>query len=201
MNSASADWPCARRCCRFRRWVWFRVSSGERAKVTAPTADTLVMELSGAARLLLAQDGGIEQFQEARTLFEVGLARLAAQRPTREDLEALRDALGANGRAIDNPPDFMRTDVAFHYAIAAIPRNPIFTSMYNAVVEWLTEQRVISGRAPDAGRAAFDAHTRIFDAIAAHDPAAAQIAMQEHLDQVTKLYWEVKRSLEAETAG
>jgi GntR family transcriptional regulator, sialic acid-inducible nan operon repressor len=177
------------------------VSSGERAKVTAPTADALVNGLSGAARLLLAQDGGIKQFQEARTLFEVGLARLAALRATREDIEALRDALDANGRAIDNRPDFMRTDVAFHYAIAAISRNPIFTSMYNAVVAWLTEQREISGRAPDAGRAAFAAHTRVFEAIADQNPAAAQLAMQEHLDQVVKLYWEVRQSLEADTVG
>lgn len=178
-----------------------RVSSGERARLTAPTADALVRELSGAARLLLAEDRGVHQFQEARALFEVGLARLAAQLATRKHIEALREALDANGRAIDNRPDFMRTDVAFHYAIAAIPGNPIFTSMYNAVVEWLTEQREISGRAPDAGRAAFAAHTRIFDAIAAHNPAAAQNAMQEHLDQVVKLYWEVKRSSEAETSG
>ncbi len=178
-----------------------RVSSGERAQVTAPTADTLLKELSGAARLLLTQDGGIQQFQEARALFEIGLARLAAQRATRADIETLRDALDANGRAIDNRPDFMRTDVAFHYVIAAMPGNPIFTSMYNAVVDWLTEQREISGRAPNAGRAAFAAHTRIFDAIANHNPAAAQIAMQEHLDQVVKLYWEVKRSLETEISG
>jgi GntR family transcriptional regulator, sialic acid-inducible nan operon repressor len=178
-----------------------QVSSGERAKVTAPTADALVRELSGAARLLLAQDGGIKQFQEARTLFEIGLARLAAQRATGKDIEALRKALDANGRAIDDRPDFMRTDVAFHYAIAAIPGNPIFTSMYNAVVEWLTEQREISGRAPNAGRAAFAAHMRIFEAIADHDPTAAQFAMQEHLDQVAKLYWMVKGSFETEAAG
>ena len=177
------------------------VSSGERAKVTAPTADALVKELSGAARLLLAEDRGIEQFQEARSLFEVGLARLAAMRATAKDIEALRAALEANGRAIDNRPDFMRTDIDFHFAIAAIPGNPIFTSLYNAVVEWLTEQRAISGRAPDAGRAAFAAHARIFDAIAKRDPAAAQIAMQDHLDQVARLYWEVKRSLEPETRG
>src|SRR5262249_23937680 len=91
------------------------VSSGERAKVTAPTADALVKELSGAARLLLAQDGGIQQFQEARALFEIGLARLAAQRATKRDIETLREALDANGRAIGNRPDFMRTDVDFHY--------------------------------------------------------------------------------------
>lgn len=177
-----------------------RVRSGERARVTAPTADALVMELSGAARRLLAEDGGVHQFQEARALLEIGLARLAAQLATRKHIEALAEALGANGRAIDDRPEFMRTDVAFHYAIAAISGNPIFTSMYNAVVAWLTEQREISGRAPDAGRAAFTAHQRIFDAIADHDPAAAQTAMQEHLDQVVKLYWEVKRSPVAETS-
>jgi GntR family transcriptional repressor for pyruvate dehydrogenase complex len=178
-----------------------RVSSGERAKVTAPTADALVKELSGAARLLLAQDGGIQQFQDARALFETGLARLAAQRATREDIDALREALDANGQAIANRPEFMRTDVAFHYAIAAMSKNPIFTSVYNAVVEWLTEQREISGLAPEAAQAAFAAHTRIFDAIADHNPAAAQIAMQGHLDQVVKLYWEVKQSSEADTVG
>lgn len=178
-----------------------RVSSGERARLTTPTADALVRELSGAARLLLAEDTGVHQFQEARALFEVGLARLAAQLASEKHIEVLREALDANGRAIDSRPDFMRTDVAFHYAIAAIPGNPIFTSMYNAVVEWLTEQREISGRAANAGPAAFAAHTRIFDAIAAHNSAAAQIAMQEHLDQVVKLYWEVKRSSEAETSG
>ena len=178
-----------------------RVRSGERARVTAPTADALVRELSGAARLLLAEDGGVQQFQEARALFEIGLARLAAQLATRKHIEALREALEANGRTIDNRLDFMRTDVAFHYAIAAIPGNPIFTSMYIAVVEWLTEQREISGRAPNAGRAAFAAHKRIFDAIADHNPAAAQIAMQEHLDQVVKLYWKVKGSSGAETSG
>ena len=172
------------------------VSSGERAKVTAPTADALVKELSGAARLLLAQEGGIQQFQEARALFEIGLVRLAAQRATKQDIDTLRQVLDANGRAIGNRTEFMRTDVDFHYAIASIPGNPIFTSMYNAVVEWLTEQREISGHAPDAGTAAFAAHSRIFHAIAERDPAEAQIAMQEHLDQVVKFYWEVKRSLE-----
>jgi DNA-binding FadR family transcriptional regulator len=177
------------------------VSSGERAKVTTPTADALVKELSGAARLLLAQDGGIQQFQEARALFEIGLVRLAAQRATKQDIEALHEALDANGRSISNQTEFMRTDVEFHYAVAALPRNPIFISLYNAVVEWLTEQRQISGRATDAAAAAFAAHTRIFNAIAAHDPSEAQIAMQEHLDQVVKFYWEVKRSQElAKTA-
>ena len=170
------------------------VRSGERARVTVPTADFLVKELSGAARLLLSQESGIRQFQEARTMFEIGLARLAAEKATQRDIEALRSALETNGQSIGDHTQFLRTDIQFHYAIASIPGNPIFTSMYNAVVEWLIEQREISGRSPEAGRAAYAAHTRIFNAIAAHDPTEAQSAMQAHLEQVTDFYWAAKRS-------
>lgn len=168
------------------------VKSGERSRVTAPTAQVLVSELSGAARILLAQDGGIQRFQEARTLFEVGLARLAAQQATPEDMKVLKEALDANQRAIGMLGDFMRTDVAFHYVIAQIPRNTIFTALYNAVVEWLTEQREVSGRAPLSAELAYAAHKRIYEAVGDHDPIEAQAAMQDHLDQVAKLYWQVR---------
>src|SRR5215216_691931 len=69
------------------------VRSGERARVTTPTANVLVHELSGAARLLLAQDGGVQLFQDARALFEIGLARLAAERATPNDIRELKMAL------------------------------------------------------------------------------------------------------------
>jgi DNA-binding FadR family transcriptional regulator len=168
------------------------VKSGERARVTEPTAQVLVNELSGAARLLLAQPGGVQRFQEARALFEIGLARAAAQRATDDDLRHLKNTLDANFHAIGDPVEFVRTDVAFHYAIAVIPRNTIFTALYDAVVEWLTEQREISGRAPMSPELAYAAHKRIYAAIAAHDAMAAEAAMQDHLDQVARFYWQVK---------
>jgi DNA-binding FadR family transcriptional regulator len=170
------------------------VNSGERARVTTPTARILVRELSGAARLLLAQEGGIATFQEARMLFEIGLARFAAEKATLEDIATLREALEANRVAIGDHGSFMRTDVAFHYAIAKISSNPIFTSLYEAVVEWLTEQRETSGRAANAAEMAHAAHARIYGAIAAHDAAAAQAEMQAHLEGVVKLYWQMKES-------
>jgi DNA-binding FadR family transcriptional regulator len=168
--------------------------SGERARVTAPTAEVLVQELSGAAHLLLAQEGGIQRFQEARTLFEVGIARLAALRATPDDILRLEAALEANRLAIGGTSEFMRTDVAFHYAIATIPGNSIFTALHDAVVEWLKEQREISGRAAMSAQLAYAAHERIFNANAAHDAFEAQAAMQDHLDQVAKLYWKIKKS-------
>jgi DNA-binding FadR family transcriptional regulator len=167
--------------------------SGERARVATPTPRVLVRELSGAARLLLAQDKGMEQFQEARILLEVGLVRLAAVRASPADVAALEAALDANRRAIHDPAEFMRTDVAFHYTIAAITGNPIFTSLHDGVVEWLTEQRRISLQDPTSAQKACIAHERIFRAIASQDPIEAQAAMQEHLDEVVKYYWSVDK--------
>jgi GntR family transcriptional repressor for pyruvate dehydrogenase complex len=86
-------------------------AAGERARVTLPTADFLVKELSGAARLLLSQEGGVRQFQEVRAMFEIGLARLAAEKATQRDIETLREVLSANGRAIADHAEFMRTDI------------------------------------------------------------------------------------------
>jgi DNA-binding FadR family transcriptional regulator len=168
------------------------ISSGARARVARPPARGLVGELAGAARLVLAQPGGVERFQDARALLEIGLARYAAQRATASDVAMLRELLEANRRSPDLEA-FRKTDVAFHYGIATIARNAIFTSLLEAVVEWLTEQRLTSGRASGAVESAVAAHTRIFEAIAAHDPVAAERAMQEHLDAVVKLYWQMKR--------
>jgi len=151
-----------------------------------------VGELSGAARRLLGQPGGVARFQQARALFEIGLARLAAQVATEADVVRLGAALAANRASLGDLQRFRDTDVAFHFAIAEIPRNPIFTSLHEAVVAWLTEQRTTSGRLAGAGEAAYAAHARILEAIAARDPTAAEQAMQEHLEAVAALYWKAQ---------
>jgi DNA-binding FadR family transcriptional regulator len=60
------------------------ITSGERARVTVPSPDTLLFHLSGVARHFLGKTGGPEHFQEARAIFEVGLARIAAERGTKD---------------------------------------------------------------------------------------------------------------------
>src|SRR4051812_36088041 len=50
------------------------VGSGERARVTSPTPQFVIDALAGPARHLIAAPGGIQNFQNARIFFEVGLA-------------------------------------------------------------------------------------------------------------------------------
>jgi DNA-binding FadR family transcriptional regulator len=175
-----------------------QVRTGERPLVTRPTPENLLTELSGAARHFLAGTGGAEHFQEARALFEVGVARLAAMRAGRDDIERLRQALEANSAARGDVKRFERTDVAFHYVLAQITGNPIFTAVHDALVEWLTSQRTITLRAPGAEEAAFASHRRIFETVAAKDPDAAAAAMDEHLKSVASL---MKIATEAENAA
>jgi GntR family transcriptional repressor for pyruvate dehydrogenase complex len=140
----------------------------------------------------LAAPEGVHHFQEARTFFEVGLARHAAQHATKAELDQLRAALAANEAAIDNIAAFERTDVAFHYVLAVIPRNPIYTAIHEAIAEWLTEQRHVTLQREGQNQIAYEAHRAVFDAIAARDADRAEKVMRGHMEQVTKTYWEIK---------
>lgn len=166
------------------------IKSGERGRVTKPTPRILLNELGGAARHFLAEPEGERHFQEARTFFEVGLARHAAQHATPEDIESLRAALATNKAALGDLEAFERTDVEFHFVLAKISRNPIFMAIHDAVVEWLTNQRSLTLRIPGAEKMALKSHADIFDAVAGHDPERAESVMRDHLGTVARQYWQ-----------
>lgn len=166
-----------------------QVNSGAPARVTLPTAEIFVSELSGAARLFLGTPEGMRQFQHARALFEIGLAREIARDPSPQTRAALSDALEANRRSIGDPAAFEQTDLDFHSALAAASGNPIFVSLTKALNEWLAKQRALSIRAGASREEVYQQHKAIHDAIVAGDPDAAMAAMQAHLDFVVRMYW------------
>jgi GntR family transcriptional regulator, sialic acid-inducible nan operon repressor len=155
--------------------------NGERARVIRPSASSLVGELGSAARYLLSRDGGIRQFQQARLFFEVGLVRYAASHAADHEVERLAQALAANRAALADMTAFATTDVAFHFVLAEIPRNAIFVALHGALAEWLAEYRTSILSRRGAARKVLQAHRAIFDAVATHDPEAAETAMRHHL--------------------
>jgi GntR family transcriptional repressor for pyruvate dehydrogenase complex len=171
--------------------------SGERAQVIQPTPEVVVDALSGVAKHMLIAPDGVRNFQNARLFFEVGLARHAALHATAEDIDQLRSALEANQAALNDLARFEQTDVAFHYVLAVIPRNPIFPAIHAAIAEWLVQQRHITinwrGRKGTAERA-YAAHKAIYEAIAARDPDRAERAMRDHLAHVASVFWEAMES-------
>jgi DNA-binding FadR family transcriptional regulator len=169
------------------------INNGERARVTIPTPALIIGELSSAARRFLAIPENIRHFQQARALFEVGLVRYAAEHATSDQLEALAEALEANRKAIGDASLWERTDVGFHYVLATMPGNPIFTALHAAILGWLIEQRTTSMQARGSVHAAYRAHARIYETIAAKDVSGAERAMRNHLAAVAKYYWQVRK--------
>jgi len=161
-----------------------------RARITPLSSPAFINQLSRPARSLLAQPSGVADFQEARMLFECGLARHAARHASRKEIDRLAAALAQNSKALGNPARFAKTDLAFHDVLAEIPRNPIFAALNSALSEWLMDQRIVSIRAPIRGAMlrAYEGHEAVYEAIAAHDAEAADRAMAEHLQTVADYY-------------
>lgn len=159
-----------------------------RAVVSKPSAQSLLHPLAGAVQSLLATPSGMLDFQEARILFECGLARHAAAYASPKEMERLGDRLEANRRAIGVLDQFIATDMAFHLILAEIPQNGIFVALSHALAGWLADQRRIGMRARGAVRRAYGHHEAIFAAIQAHSPEQADRAMAEHLKFVAKTY-------------
>jgi DNA-binding FadR family transcriptional regulator len=164
--------------------------AGAAARVTKPTPQTLVSDLSGAARHFLSQPDGVRHLQHARALLEVGLAREVALHASESDLLTLSAALEANRHAIeDDQKAFEHSDLMFHYTLAMIAHNPIFTSLNHALNEWLAEQRSMSARAGVTRTEVYEQHKAIYEAIRQRDATVAQTAMESHLAAVYRNYW------------
>jgi len=173
-----------------RKMGLVEIRSGERARVTTTTPQFVIGALSGTARHMLGAPGGVQNFQNARLFFEMGLTRHAAIHAGAEDIADFEAALVANREAIGDLRRFQKTDVDFHYVLAVIPGNPIFTAMHAAFAEWLLEQRQTTLVRGEDVRA-YEAHRKIFEAVAARDPDRAEQAMREHLEHVARRYNDV----------
>lgn len=167
--------------------------NGARATVTVPTADFLIRQLSDTAMTLARMPDGQRHLEEVRQIFESGTAWLAAQYATAEDLERLKKALEANINAMGNADEFVRTDVAFHYELTRIARNPVFDAFHKVLVEWLTDQRRTTISLPDADKLSVRDHKAICEAVAAQQPARAFHEMASHLRLISRLFAEAMR--------
>ena len=166
-----------------------RIAHGERARVTLPTADAIVDQVSGAmVQLLTRVPGGLDELKDARLLFEVGLAQLAARRVTPEAAAQLRTALEACRQARGDQTRFVAADMAFHRQIAAMSGNMLIRALSQGMLDWLTKFRSDLVTARGAEQLTLEEHERIAEAITASNPTAAAGAMTDHLSRANQLY-------------
>lgn len=170
------------------------ISHGERAKVVVPTARDLILQIaSGTRHLLQSQPDMLDHLKEARLFLEVGTARMAAQKAEPQDVEALRERIEEQRAALTQMERFLACDMAFHREIARISGNPIFPAVIEAVFQWAGDYYQPLVRAPGAEQLTLEEHTRLVDAIAAHDADAAEAAVRAHVTRSNELYRRIEQ--------
>ena len=124
---------------------------------------------------------------EFREMLEIRCAELAAERAQPTDIQHLaqRHAAVAAAYLGSDRQAQVRSDVAFHRAIADATRNPVFSQLNATLLELLHEHVLIS--IADLVPASADArklraqHATLFKHIAAHDAAGAAKAARAHI--------------------
>ena len=124
----------------------------------------------------------VAEVDEARNIVEAACVRLAAERRTEEDLEALRAVL--EEAANDDQPltAFLDLDVRFHRAIARAARNRLLELPMAAI--HLVRPRTNRLLRRHDRTAVRSQHARLYDAIVARDPEAAEAAFLEHAEYI-----------------
>lgn len=128
---------------------------------------------------------------EVRFVLEAEAARLAAQRRSHHQLEAIERALSALRVALLSNAPAHDEDWNLHRSIAEATGNaafpPVFDHLREAVMQILRAGVEISrARPPEVIGAMMDEHDAIVDAIRARDADGAALAMRWHLSQGRK---------------
>ena len=155
------------------------VRSGSGTIVCSPTAQTLAQTMSLFLRVG-QRDLDYRKILEVRRLLEVEIAGLAAERRTEEDLEVMK-AILQEAESGGDRDRFVRTDMAFHSALARATYNELFSVLLDSIADVMITMRQMAFDIPDAFTRALRYHRAIFEQVKRGDPEGARQAMREHL--------------------
>jgi len=122
---------------------------------------------------------GVRDVWETRRLIEAQIIRLAAQRCSEDNLAELREILS---RAEPLPATYAQTQALnceFHLAVAAAAQNAVLRDILEPLLNLQVEAAKHDFSAKRC-REAWQAHWRMYEAIAAHDLDLADSAIEHH---------------------
>ena len=91
------------------------ISHGERAKVLQLTAQSILRQVDGAAKIMLSSSkDSLEHLKTARIFFERGMVREAAEKATEADVAELRSILERQHALLGDADGFIEADMEFH---------------------------------------------------------------------------------------
>lgn len=163
--------------------VWglivIRTGPGGGPTVRRPSSGEFAEQL---ALMLQFQQLTLQDVSDARLALEPMMARLAAERINREQIDELRDTIEIMGRSYDDPAEFWSQNARFHSAVAQAGQSNVISMIIDALK--FIGDGASSGVHYDrtALEEVVHAHTKIVDLLEAGDVEGAAESMHRHLD-------------------
>jgi DNA-binding FadR family transcriptional regulator len=126
---------------------------------------------------------------EALLVIDPELTRLATERVTETDLQALRGNLAAQQRNLENFTEWSRLDDELHLMVAEMSGNPALIVARAPISQLLLPVLYRFMRSSELTVAALRYHHRIMAEIEARDPGLAAAVMRRHVNDF-RLAWE-----------
>lgn len=123
----------------------------------------------------------VRELMELRRVLESAAGRLAAERATAEELEAMRGLQEAADAVIRGGSGYP-PDKDFHQAVVRLAGNRELERATGLVYDQLRLARSLSAQTPGRARQAWREHAAILRALLARDDAAAEAAVVAHLN-------------------
>lgn len=168
-----------------RGLVQMQVGSG--AYVTNKARSVFVDSME---RLFVFRNCSPEDLMNYREMLEPGIAALAAEHATTEDIARIKEFLEETDQAW-NKGDVDRhvaADSSFHEALARATHNELVIAAVAGIhrlLQTALHAQYRASRNPEGLRS----HWPVYEAILAHDPKRARVAMEEHM-RLTRLAME-----------
>jgi GntR family transcriptional repressor for pyruvate dehydrogenase complex len=125
---------------------------------------------------------------EARYYLELDAVKLAAERRTDADLEAIEQAMADYEAKTIAGLDAVEEDMLFHIMIARAANNSVIESMILILIPDLIKTIIENKICGDnRGKTAMEEHRAILNALQAQDIDAAEDAMASHLDEILQI--------------
>jgi len=151
-------------------------------------------ELNRGARVRLVSDREALEIEEARSALERLLARQAAVKASAAQVRQLKQILAEMRRrlAAGDSVGYSELNPGFHQLIWASAQNATASRLVLNLKSQSLRFQYHTMLRPGRPQRSLHEHETIFNAIAAHDPEAAEAAMREHLEEVVEnLRWAI----------
>ena len=131
--------------------------------------------------MLLRSGSGPRDLLEVRRMLECQGAALAARRATADDIHALSGAIDLMRNQTSTVSDYVEGDLNFHLRLAEASKNGVLVAVTRAIRSLLLSTIAATYSVDGRTERRLHDHTRVLEAVTAHDSMAAETAMQSHL--------------------